>query len=143
MREINRIIIHCADTPNGREFHASDIDRWHKERGFRCIGYHYVVALDGAVEPGRPVGEIGAHCKGYNHDSIGICLIGRDAFTRAQWDALDRLLADLGLRWPEATVHGHREFNPRKSCPGFEVSHWLTESARTESGHLWRPEGEA
>ena len=127
MREINRIIIHCAATPNGREFHASDIDRWHRERGWRCIGYHYVIALDGAIEDGRPVEEIGAHCKGYNHDSIGICLIGTDQFTASQWRALNDLLRRLTANHPGISIHGHNEFNPHKTCPGFPVQTWLVD----------------
>lgn len=140
MREINKIIIHCAATPNGRDVHAADIDRWHKQRGWSGIGYHFVVALDGEIEPGRPLEVIGAHCKGHNRDSIGICLIGTDRFTQKQWRALERLLAHLSLRFPEATVHGHREFNPHKLCPGFDVSLWLTEQTRTEQAHLWLQE---
>jgi len=134
-RTIDKIIIHCADTPNGRETHASDIDRWHKERGWRCIGYHFVVCLDGSVELGRPVDEVGAHCYGQNRHSIGICMIGDDQFTQAQWDALHRLLADLGLRYADATVHGHREFSS-KTCPNFDVSVWLTEPERVQRAHF-------
>ncbi len=136
MREIKRIIIHCAATPNGREFHVSDIDRWHKERGWRGIGYHYVIPVAGDLEYGRAESEIGAHCRGYNRDSIGICLIGTDAFTRQQWDALHLLVDNLGERYPEASVHGHREFNSHKTCPGFDVAMWLTECERIERAHL-------
>ena len=136
MRAIRRIIVHCAATPNGREFHASDIDRWHRERGWSGIGYHYVIALDGRIEPGRPLDRAGAHCYGYNADSIGICLIGTDEFTRPQWESLKNLYVQLSNRFPAATWHGHREFNPHKTCPGFDMALWLTEPARIERAHL-------
>ena len=76
MRKINEIIVHCSATPEGKDFHASDIDRWHKAQGWKCIGYNYVIDLDGTVEPGRPLNEIGAHTVGHNSNSIGICYIG-------------------------------------------------------------------
>lgn len=76
MRKIKEIILHCAATPEGKEFYASDIDRWHKERGFLKIGYHYVIDLDGTIEKGRPEPEVGAHCTNHNKYSIGICTIG-------------------------------------------------------------------
>ena len=76
MRTIKEIIIHCADTPEGRDDKAADIDRWHKQRGFDRIGYHYVIDLDGTIEAGRDPDCIGAHCKGHNTNSIGICYIG-------------------------------------------------------------------
>ena len=76
MRKINEIIVHCAATPEGKNFKAADIDRWHRERKMKCIGYHYVVDLDGTVEPGRPESEIGAHCLGHNQYSIGVCYVG-------------------------------------------------------------------
>ncbi len=70
------IIIHCSATRAGQDFTAADIDRWHRQRGFRSIGYHFVVRLDGTIEPGRDVALDGAHCTGWNHRSIGICYIG-------------------------------------------------------------------
>lgn len=76
MREIKSIILHCSATPEGKDFTVADITRWHKERGFRTIGYHYVVYRDGTVHKGRPVEQIGAHCEGHNKDSIGVCYIG-------------------------------------------------------------------
>ena len=73
MRHINEIIIHCSATPEGRDYTVADIDRWHKARGWRGIGYHYVIYRDGSVHAGRPVEQIGAHCTGHNANSIGIC----------------------------------------------------------------------
>ena len=76
MRAISLIVVHCSATRAGQDFTATDIDRWHRQRGFRSIGYHFVIRLDGTIEPGRDVALDGAHCTGWNHRSIGICYIG-------------------------------------------------------------------
>ena len=75
MRDINKIIVHCSATKEGQEFFADDIRRWHKARGFSDIGYHFVINLDGVIEYGRDLKLTGAHCKGHNEASIGICYI--------------------------------------------------------------------
>ena len=130
MRKINYIIIHCSATKAGQDFHASDIDRWHKERGWDGIGYHQVVDLDGTVEPGRPESKVGAHCKGHNADSIGICYIGgldkngnpADTRTELQKAALAGLVASYKSRFPNAKVVGHRDMpNVHKACPCFNA----------------------
>lgn len=128
MREINEIILHCSATKEGQDFRAKDIDAWHKQRGFKGIGYHYVIDLDGAVEMGRPEDEIGAHCLNHNAHSIGICYIGgldanakpKDTRTDAQREALIKLVKELKAKYPGATVHGHNEFS-NKACPCFDV----------------------
>ena len=128
MRKINEIIVHCSATKQGKDYHAKDIDRWHRERGFKCIGYHYVVCLDGTVEKGREESEIGAHCTNHNRNSIGVCYIGgldkqgkpKDTRTPAQRSALFDLLFLLKQNYPDATIHGHREF-AKKDCPCFNA----------------------
>ncbi len=120
MRAINRLIIHCSDTPNGRYHTAKDIDQWHKSRGWKGIGYHYVIRTDGHVERGRKIEDIGAHTKGYNSNSIGICLIGRDKYSLEQWSSLFELLLDLKEQYKEATIHGHNEF-ANKGCPNIDI----------------------
>lgn len=130
MRKINEIIVHCAATPEGKNFKAADIDRWHRERKMKCIGYHYVVDLDGTVEPGRPESEIGAHCLGHNQYSIGVCYVGglaadgktpKDTRTAAQKEALLALLNKLRAKYPNASIHGHRDF-ASKACPSFDAT---------------------
>lgn len=130
MRKINEIIVHCAATPEGKNFKAADIDRWHRERKMKCIGYHYVVDLDGTVEPGRPESEIGAHCLGHNQYSIGVCYVGglaadgktpKDTRTAAQKEALLALLKKLRAKYPKASIHGHRDF-AAKACPSFDAT---------------------
>ena len=76
MRKINKIILHCSATPEGREHNVEDIRRWHLRRGFSDIGYHYLIHLDGTIEVGRPIEKRGAHCSGQNRNSIGICYVG-------------------------------------------------------------------
>jgi N-acetylmuramoyl-L-alanine amidase len=129
MRQINRIIIHCTATPEGRDHTAKEIDRWHKSQGWAEIGYHYVIRLDGTVEDGRPVHKVGAHVKGHNADSIGVVYVGgcdramkpKDTRTAAQRKALRDLIANLRENYPHATVHGHNEFDKGKACPSFNV----------------------
>ena len=128
MRPVNKIIIHCSATPAGHNVSVRDIDRWHRRRGFACIGYHYVIYLDGTVVEGRPIEKPGAHCRGHNADSIGVCYIGgldadfrpKDTRTPQQKESLCRLIADLTARFPGATVHGHNEY-AAKACPSFNV----------------------
>lgn len=130
MRKITKIIVHCTATPEGRAVSVAQVDAWHKERGFRCIGYHYLVGLDGTVTAGRPEQEMGAHCLGHNYESIGVCYVGgldrvtgepKDTRTPAQSSALRRLVEQLRDRYPGATVHGHREF-AAKACPCFDIA---------------------
>ena len=129
MRKINEIIVHCAATREGRDFTVEDITRWHKARGFATIGYHYVIYRDGSIHEGRPLEQIGAHCVGHNKHSIGICYIGgcasdgktpKDTRTPEQKEALLALLRRLKARFPNATIHGHREF-AAKACPSFDA----------------------
>ena len=130
MRSINEIIVHCSATPEGRDFTVADITRWHKARGFRTIGYHYVIYRDGSVHTGRPLEQAGAHCLKHNAHSIGVCYIGgvatdgrtpKDTRTPEQKDALVKLLKDLHVRFPHATIHGHRDF-AAKACPSFDAT---------------------
>jgi N-acetylmuramoyl-L-alanine amidase len=125
MRDISKIIIHCSATPNYKHIGVNDIDSWHKARGWRGIGYHYVILTNGNGVRGRNKEEIGAHCKDNNADSIGICMIGTDQFSREQWFMLRGMVRQLEHEYPGCTIHGHREFNNKKTCPGFNVTEWL------------------
>jgi N-acetylmuramoyl-L-alanine amidase len=132
--DVKFIAIHCSATPASRDIGRAELDRMHRERGFRCIGYHFVIRRDGRVESGRPLTEPGAHVEDYNSCSIGVCLVGGvddklkpvPNFTGDQMDALRGLLVDLLSRFPDARVQGHRDFpNVAKACPSFDVRHWL------------------
>lgn len=131
MRKITEIIIHCADTPEGRNDKAADIDRWHKAQGWQGIGYHYVIDLDGTIEPARDLEKAGAHCTGHNTNSIGIVYIGgrckdagmpKDTRTDAQKASLVLLLKYLRAKYPSAKIYGHRDFAP-KACPCFDAKY--------------------
>jgi N-acetylmuramoyl-L-alanine amidase len=130
MRQIKRIIIHCTATPEGRHHTAAEVRQWHiKGNGWRDIGYHYLIQLDGTVEAGRPIEKVGAHVRGHNADSIGVVYVGgcdaamkpKDTRTEAQKAALLCLLRELKGKYPHATVHGHNEFDKGKACPSFDV----------------------
>ena len=136
MRTIKEIILHCTATEEGKNFTVADIDKWHRNRGWLGIGYHYVVYLDGTIAYGRKPTEIGAHCKegGHNRHSIGVCYVGglrngkpADTRTPQQKIALLRLLSNLKTIYPNAKIYGHRDF-AAKACPCFD--------ARREYGEL-------
>ena len=130
MRKIDLIIIHCSATREGKDFRAADIDRWHRQQGFKSIGYHFVVRLNGEVERGRPIAEVGAHCKGHNATSIGVCYIGglaadgktpEDTRTVEQRKAMCNLVRTLKHVFLEAVVRSHRDF-AAKACPCFDAT---------------------
>ena len=137
MRKINSIILHCTATPEGKDYTVEDITRWHKERGFRTIGYHYVIYRDGSVHKGRKNSEIGAHCTGKNANSIGVVYIGgmtsdnkkpKDTRTTEQHKSLLELVQKL-MRMYNLTiqdVHCHNEF-AKKSCPCFNIADFRQE----------------
>ena len=131
MRRIDAIVIHCSATPEGKNFRARDIDAWHRQRGFKKIGYHYVIDLDGTIEKGRDESEVGAHVAGYNSHTIGICYIGglakdgktpKDTRTIQQKESMMRLIMQLLCKYPNADIKGHRDFpKVAKACPSFDV----------------------
>jgi len=136
MRLINKLIIHCSDSEWGT---VQEIDKWHKARGWSGCGYHYVIlngifdsrgycfkALDGQICTGRPLQRIGAHCRGHNRDSIGICLIGKKDFTDAQFRSLIALVSELKMVLRVNSVYGHNHFNRHKTCPNFDINRVLT-----------------
>jgi N-acetylmuramoyl-L-alanine amidase len=139
MREIDKIIIHCSATREGQDVSVDTIRRWHVvDNGWDDIGYHYVISLDGSIHKGRPNNVQGAHTKGHNKNSIGICYIGgcdkdmnpKDTRTEAQKESLEILLEGLiGIYAVDNLIgiHGHNEFSD-KACPSFDV--------QEEYGHL-------
>lgn len=123
---------------------VSDIDKWHKEKGYNSCGYHYIIRRSGQIETGRKEDEIGAHTKGNNSISIGVCLVGGvdndnvtpiDNFTKNQFISLKNLLNDILSRYPNAIVKGHRDFNKNKACPSFDVSLWW-EMVNSQNRHF-------
>ena len=143
MRQINELIWHCTATPEGREVSVREIDTWHKARGWKGIGYHFVVHLDGTVENGRPIEEVGAHVEGHNTGTIGAVYVGgtdkngvaKDTRTEAQKKAMLKLSQELTERFKLKKITGHREY-AAKACPCFdafaEYKHLTTTSVVTD-----------
>lgn len=137
MRGINRIIVHCSYTPPSMDIDSETIKGWHvNENGWSDIGYHYVITRQGKIERGRPIERAGAHVRGHNEDSIGICLVGGMAedktaadsnFTRWQWLALASLIDSLEEEHGRLECYGHRDFDSGKECPCFDMQVWRAE----------------
>lgn len=132
--DIAYIVIHCAATTEDQDIGAEEIRGWHLQRGWLDIGYHKIIRRDGTVENGRALDVPGAHARGYNHKSWGICLIGgvesdnktpEANYTHAQWEALEGEVRAMLAAAPTATVLGHRDL-PRvsKACPSFDAKQW-------------------
>lgn len=139
MRQIDKIIVHCSATRPSMDIGADTIRDWHVNgNGWSDIGYHYVIKRNGLVEAGRPVSISGAHAKGHNADSIGICLVGgmledmskADAnFTLAQYLSLDILIKSIKEDFDIAMVTGHRDLEGSgKECPSFNVAALLSQN---------------
>lgn len=128
-RQINELIWHCTATPEGKDYSIEDIRSWHKQRGWSDIGYHYVIARDGRVLVGRPVGQIGAHVEGHNTGTVGCSYIGgltadtkaaKDTRTAAQRSTMLWLTKQLAGKFPIKKVTGHNQY-ANKACPSFDV----------------------
>lgn len=131
MRRIDTIVVHCSATREGKDYTVEDIRRWHKDRGYSDIGYHYVVYRDGSIHEGRPLELPGAHVKGHNARSIGICYVGgldsnvksKDTRTPQQKASLLSLIKKLKRDYPHARVVGHRDLSPDRNGNG-KVDRW-------------------
>lgn len=123
MRKINQIVIHCSDSDIQSHDNIETIRDWHKQRGFDDIGYHFVILKSGQIEIGRPLHVQGAHCKGHNQDSIGICLTGKKNFSSQQLIALGLLCKDLMIQLgiDVRNVYPHNHYDSGKTCPNFEL----------------------
>ena len=121
MRHIDKIILHCSATKEGIEFDVEDIKLWHLKRGFNDVGYHYYIRKDGTIQKGRAWETQGAHCRGHNKHSLGICLGGRHKFTPRQFEALESLLERLWDEFTYLPVKGHYEYSS-KTCPNFDIN---------------------
>lgn len=160
-RPIDTLVIHCSASPNGRWQTVADIDQWHGERGFkrnaaaaegwnptlRHLGYHWVIYTNGGLASGRHADEVGAHARGLNARSLGLCLVGTDQFSVAQWIQLrsqvDHLATRHRIRLQPATeangwrgVCGHRDTGANKRCPGFDVAQWLAAGMEPQPANI-------
>lgn len=135
MRPIDSIVIHCSDTPETMDVGADTIELWHRDRAkmgepwshyidhdgeMRYIGYHYVIKRNAMIEEGRPISEVGCHCKGMNKGSIGVCWVGRSVLSTNQKGALVTFVAALCIEHGLSVVdiYGHNQFST-KTCPNF------------------------
>ena len=130
MRLVKEIIIHCSATREGQQISVDTIRDWHLAKGWNNIGYHFYIDLDGTINKGRDIDKIGAHCKGHNRNSIGICYCGgvetdgktpKDTRTQEQKDSLLHVLKTLKAMYPEAVIYSHNEF-ANKACPSFDAT---------------------
>lgn len=136
MRKIDEIIIHCTATEEGRNFTVEEVRRWHVQgNGWKDIGYHFLIYLDGSIHPGRPIDQVGAHTSGHNATSIGVCYVGglaadrktpKDTRTPQQKAALEKLVRSLCVVFGVQKVNGHRKY-ANKACPSFDVDKWCEE----------------
>ena len=130
MRLVKEIIIHCSATREEQQVSVDTIRDWHLAKGWNDIGYHFYIDLDGTINKGRDIDKIGAHCKGHNRNSIGICYCGgveadgktpKDTRTQEQKDSLLNVLKTLKAMYPEAVIYSHSEF-AAKACPSFDAT---------------------
>lgn len=130
------LVIHCAATKATMDIGVEEITKWHIDRGFDTIGYHYVIRRSGAVEKGRAQEAEGAHAIAVNGTSIGICLVGgvdndlqwENNFSEAQFRSLKSLIILLKNKYPIEKIIGHYEVESKKECPSFDVQEWLKEN---------------
>jgi N-acetylmuramoyl-L-alanine amidase len=129
MRKIDRIIVHCTATPEGRPHIPADVARWHLEKGYAEIGYHFLIGLKGETWIGRNLEKPGAHAQGFNLNSIGVCYVGgmtadmkqpKDTRTSEQKTSLLILLKNLKIRFPNAEIIGHCNV-AKRDCPCFNA----------------------
>lgn len=139
IEEVKYIVIHCADTPSDMDIGVEEIRMWHLRRGWFDVGYQWVIRRDGTIETGRPSDRPGAHARGFNHISLGICLVGgkdgENNFTDDQFDALAGLVTGLKQAHPGAEVLGHRDLpNVNKLCPSFDARAWWANVEENANG---------
>lgn len=128
VRPINSVIIHCSATEADPKIGVKQIDEWHRQQGWLSCGYHFVVRTDGTVEEGRDLAEPGAHCRGYNADSIGVCYVGgldaegnaADTRTPEQRASLQAIVTVLRSVFPDAQLYGHCDLAVKDS-PCYDV----------------------
>ncbi len=127
--DIELLIVHCSATPDTKDIGASEIHKMHLNFGWDGIGYHKVIRRDGQVENGRPEFWVGAHVKGINNKSLGVCLIGDRKFTKNQFLSLKIVLKDWRKKYPLASILGHcNSTKTDKTCPNFNVIKWCLEN---------------
>lgn len=125
-RTFEKVIVHCSATPDDSsvEFDVNDIRRWHKRRGWSDCGYHWVITRGGLLQRGRDEILVGAHCRGENYRSVGVCLVGSETYEKTQMDRLIELFYSIKNDYKIGVENWycHNEFTTSKTCPGFSGS---------------------
>ena len=130
MRLVKEVIIHCSATRESQQVSVDTIRDWHLAKGWNDIGYHFYIDLDGTIHKGRDIDKIGAHCKGRNRNSIGVCYCGgveadgktpKDTRTQEQKESLLHVLKTIKAMYPESMIYSHNEF-ANKACPSFDAT---------------------
>ena len=125
VEDIKLLVVHCSDTEDNDKLRAIDLHKMHLNFGWDGIGYHKIINRCGKIENGRPEYWMGAHVKGKNDISLGVCLIGRYKFTAKQYLSLEKVLKKWKSLYPKAKIVGHRDTgNTNKTCPNFDVKSW-------------------
>ena len=154
MRKINLIVIHCSATREDRTLTPGDLEVMHRRRGFNGTGYHYYIRKDGTTVLTRPIERVGAHVKGWNAHSIGVCYEGglnrkgqpADTRTPTQKATIRQLVHQLKELFPGSRVCGHRDLSPdlngngeiepeewMKACPCFDAEQEFKEFAAEDT----------
>lgn len=134
------IVVHCAATKPTMDIGLREIRQWHRQQGWLDVGYHFIIRRNGQIEEGRPQDVVGSHVKGHNSESLGICMAGgidasgkpENNFTPEQFSSLSAILFTLREQYPAASIVGHRELDPGKACPSFDVQAWLKADAELD-----------
>lgn len=141
MREIKRLVVHCSDSQDSLNIGFKEINSWHKENGWLSdsgvsCGYHYIIRRDGKIERGRPDHEMGAHVKGHNSDTLGICWVGRKWPSDDQLLAIRQLLRGLIDKYElqPYDIYGHTELYAGKTCPNLDMSYIRLQTLFTIDG---------
>ena len=124
--DIKFLVVHCTDTDDKKNLKALDIHKMHINFGWDGIGYHKIINRSGKIENGRPEFWMGAHVKGENNVSLGVCLVGKEKFTKNQFRSLEQVLRRWKVIYPSAKIVGHCDFkHTNKTCPNFNVKKWV------------------
>lgn len=127
VKKVKYIVVHCSDTYEKQDIGVDEIRSWHKAKGWKDVGYHFVIKKNGTLEVGRGLDVVGAHAYGINQVSVGVCWVGGksedgpvDDRTKEQKTSLLSLLKTLKQIFPKAEIIGHRDVSD-KSCPNFNA----------------------
>ena len=149
MRPINLIVVHCSATREDKQFTEYDLEDAHRRRGFNGVGYHFYIRKNGEIKSTRPIERIGAHARGFNKESIGICYEGgldchgRPKDTRTSWQkhSLRVLIKSLLLDFPNSRVCGHRDLSPDLNGNGeIEPEEWIKQCPCFDAERQWDEE---